>query len=174
MSRFVDTITGEILSRREISQKYKSHTVHSYVGIETKFPSDCLTKEHLLESLSAIDAYLSKSSKVNYAALLKSVNLSIISNKESNVIAFLSENITAWNYYIGRVSDLDHIVGDSKNLAKLVKGLVEKGIIRIEHRGFFYKDSVVIKVSPFYVWKGNLAFRPQAVNRWYTSCSDID
>lgn len=164
---YVNMNTGEILSKREITKSSSKHNINQYVGIETKYPCDCVTKDHLLEAISVLDNYLHKSAKVNYAALLKSVGEGIITVKESTILSYLSENVTAWNYYIGRVCDLEHIIGDSKNLNRTLKGLEQQGLIRVSHKGFFYKDSVVINISPFYVWKGDMGLRNSAVNYWY-------
>lgn len=171
-NKFVNIETGEILSKKEISKTTKKHSIDCYVGIDTKFPSECKTTEQLIESLSVLDGFLDKGVKVNYSALLKSVNEGLLTNKESTVMAYLAENVTGWNYYIGRICDCQHIVADLKNLSRLIKGLSEKGLIRITHRDFFYKDSVVIQVSPFYVWKGDVALRQMEIQSWYSGSTN--
>lgn len=172
-NKFIDLDTGEILSKREITKKTKEHSVDRYVGVETKFPSDAKTKEQLIEAVSVLDPFLDKKVKVNYSALLQSVTEGILTVKESSIIAFMSENVTAWNYYIGRVCDLEHIISDPKNLNRALKGLETKGLIKINHKGFFYKDSVVINISPFYAWKGDMSVRGSQVDKWYSGSSLI-
>ncbi len=172
---FIDVATGEILTKRQINKKHKEHTIDMYVGIETKFPSDCTTKDQLLESLSVLDSYLDKSVKVNYAALLKSVNESILTVKESSVLSYLAEHITDWNYFIGRYSDIEHLIENRDNRTKMLKSLESKGLIEITHKGFFYKDSVVIKINPFYAWKGDVSLRDGdgQVDKWYAPKSNL-
>jgi len=166
-NKYLNIETGEILSKKDISKGKVKHEIDCYVGIDTKFPSECLTQDHLLEAIGALDGYLHKSPKVNYSALLKSVTDSLLTVKESGIISYLSEHVTAWNYYIGRVCDLDHIISDKKNLNKYLKELEKQGLIKIEHKGFFYKDSVVIRISPFYVWKGDMSLRGNEIRSWY-------
>lgn len=166
-SKYVSIETGEILSKREITKKNKKHLIELYVGIETKFPCDCVTSDQLLECLTALDNYIDVDVKVNTSALLTMVTDGTMTVKESAVMLYLASKVLGWNYYIGRMCDMEHIVSNSKNLGTLVKGLEAKGLIRLTHKGFFYKDSVVITISPFYVWKGNVALRQFEVQYWY-------
>lgn len=166
-NKYVSIETGEILSKREITKKNKKHLVEIYVGMETRFPCECVTKDQLLECLKSLDNYIDNPTVVNTSALLKMVTDNTMTVKESAIMSYLSEGVTGWNYYIGRVCDLEHIVGDSKNLNRMIKGLESKGLIKVTHKGFFYKDSVVIRISPFYVWKGNHRLRHMELQYWY-------
>lgn len=128
---------------------------------------ECFTDDQIKEVTTNLDPLSVGPVEVNYSALLKSVTDNVMTVKESGIISYLSEHVTAWNYYIGRVCDLDHIISDKKNLNKYLKELEKQGLIKIEHKGFFYKDSVVIRISPFYVWKGDISLRGNEIRSWY-------
>ena len=166
-SKYINIETGEIVSKKQITKKDKKHLVECYVGIETKFPCDCTTEDQLLEALNSLDNYLNESVKVNTSCILKMVTEGLITVKECSILTYLCERVSGWNYYIGRMCDMDHIVTNSKNLTTLVKGLEDKRLIKVTHKGCFYKDSVVIRVNPFYAWKGNVALRNFEIQSWY-------
>lgn len=166
--RFINLDTGEIQTKKELSSNKPILKVKAYVGMDTKYPAECTNKDSLLESISNMDAYISKAKvKVNYSALLDSVTQGKLTVKESSIVTYLATNICGWNYFIGEIRQLSHLVADTKNLNRMLSTLEDKRMIKVTHKGFYHKDSIVIKVSPYYVWKGDLVFRDEAIYRWY-------
>ncbi len=167
--KYVSIETGEILSKKEINKSEKKHKINSYVGIDTKFPIDCKTEDQFIESLSNLDPYIHNPVFVNVSGILKMVTDGNVTVKEAALITFLCESVVGWNYYTGRQQDMSHIITNSKNLAAMLKVLEEKKLIKILHKGFFHKDSVVIQVNPFYTWKGDIKLKDSSVANWYFS-----
>lgn len=167
-NKYLNLETGEILSKKEINKNNNKHSVDLYVGIESKFPSECKTEEQLIQSLSSLDAYLNNRVVVNVSAILLMVTSGCITVKEATLLSFLCEEVVGWNYYIGRIKDMNHITSNSKNLGTMLKGLEERGLIKILHKGFCHKDSVVIQVNPFYTWKGDIKLKDASITNWYS------
>ena len=163
---YVDILTGEIVSKGELTTSLKRHRTTRYVGIDTKWPCECKTSDTLLEALSSLDAFLGKPVQINYAAIMKALHDGHITQKESAILVHLCEALVGWNYYIGRLCDLDLIVPDKKNLAKMVKTLESKNLIKLTHKSFLHKDSVVVMIHPFYAWKGDTMQRDRKLQEW--------
>lgn len=148
----IDDLTGEIVETKKPKGK-KSH-YKKYIGIETKWPSECKTQDHLIESLENIDPYIKNKPLINSKYLLACA-VSHYTKRQIKLITFLAENITAWNYYIGSIKHLSECI-ESKHLAEVLKSL-EGTILSVSYRNIPFRGDIVIRVNPLLSWRGDMS-----------------
>lgn len=162
-----DTETGLVI-HHTVKIKSKIPTIDKYIGIDTKWPDDCVTKDSLIACLSLLDGYLNNDVIVNNQVILNSIFEEHLTEQQAKLVNYISNNLTAWNYYIGSVKDLYMNVGISpKNIAAMLSKL-EPNAIRVLHRNKPFKGDIVIKINPFYGWKGNYRLVEHAKDKWYS------
>ena len=157
--------TGEIVdtSSPPAHKTLRTTSITKYVGIETKWPSECLTVDHLMESLSQIDHYVHNKPKVDYLLLNEHLLQKSLTQEEWVMLQWLCHNLSGWNYWIGDVSALDQVPRPRRAIA----ALIEKGLIRLLHKDKPFRGNRVFLVHPVVAWKGGYFYQNNAVQRWY-------
>lgn len=161
----VDEDTGEIYYQVEPVKK-KVTSFDKAVGVDTKYPRDCITKESLIYSLSVMDGYLYSDVKINIDYILESILAGHLTAQEACLIKHIALNVTAWNYYIGNIKDLCLSGITAKNISSVLNKL-SPNTIRILHRNKPFKGDIVIILNPKYVWKGDIQYRNNNLLHWY-------
>lgn len=160
-----DEDTGEVFYHQP-ARKKKLADFDKYVGVDTKYPNECITKESLLESLSVLDAYLDKGVSIASDMLLDSVVQNLITPQQLKVIKHVASNLTAWNIYIGTTKDLYTSGVDEKSMKRVLDDLYPN-ILRVTSRNKPFRGDIIIRISPFYAWKGDNEYRTASLYSWY-------
>lgn len=164
----VDGETGRIISLvKDERVRPKIASFDKYVGIDTKFPANCLTEDSLLNALTPIDAYVKdKNTNVNTAFLLNSVLAGCLNKAEVNFIMLVANNLSGWNYYMTTMQSLIKSSGiDKFAISKVIKKL-SPNTIRVQHKDKPNKGCVVLKLNPLIAWRGDLIYRENAQQLW--------
>lgn len=175
MARFIDLETGEMFDSEErvhhaadAPRRLRSTSITKYVGMDTKWPMECLTEDHLLESLSQLDSYLSNRPEVQYQLLNEHLAEGCITQSEWTMLNWLCHALIGWNYWIGSVSELQRVFPTPAQTSRAIQGLTDKGLIRILHKDRPDRGNRVILVTPVLAWRGAYAFRNNSQTHWYT------
>lgn len=162
-----DSETGLVI-HHTIKDKRKKAKLDKYIGIETKWPDDCITKDSLIDCLSLLDAYLKNDPLINNQALLDSIFEEHLTEQQAKLVNYICKNIAAWNYYIGSIKDLYSSVGISPKHIAAVLNKLEPNVVRVLHRNKPFKGDIILLVNPYYGWKGDYALLKYAKNKWYS------
>lgn len=160
-----DTETGELLYLKK-PKPVKMGSMDKYVGIDTKYPQECVTKDSLIETLSVMDGYLKEKPYLTSHNILDALNQNLITPQEVKLITHVVMNLTGWNVYIGTVKELCACGIPETNISRLLKGL-HPNVVRVKHRNKPFKGDIVLEVSPMYGWKGDIRYREMRINSWY-------
>lgn len=161
--------TGEIVSSADSSPSRRRVRVTSItkdVGVETKYPADCVTEDSLLDSLRQLDALLHHKPNIDYAYLTDSITEKLLTVTEVSVLTHLSKQLTGWNYWMGSLAALNSSL-PGVNIARTLSSLVEKNAIRILHRDKPFRHCLVLQVNPVIAFKGSHMYRDSHIKRWY-------
>ena len=161
----IDTETGELLYYKK-PKSVKVTSFDKYVGVDTKYPYECVTKDSLLDCLSVMDGYVKDKPYLTSHNLVDALNQNMITPMELKLITHIVMNLTGWNIYIGTVKDLCSCGIQESNIARLIKGLEPNGL-RVKSRNKPYRGDIVIEVSPIYGWKGDIRYREMRTTSWY-------
>lgn len=164
MAEYIDMETGEILDSKA-SSSFRTTSVKRYIGMETKWPSECLTADHLIESLSQLDHYVTSKATVDYELLNEHLMLKYLTQEEWSMLHWLCQNLSGWNYWIGDVSDLDKAPHVSR-ARRAITALTEKGLLRIMHKDKPFRGNRVFRIHPAMAWRGGHFFRNTILERW--------
>lgn len=157
--------TGEVV--RDIHKKTMAEaSCTKTIGQEVKWPSECVTKDHLIESLKQIDAHLHFKPDVDYAYIAESVVSKLLTAQEAALLIHIGKGLTAWNYYIGNVKDFYGVV-TPKHTAQVLSGLEAKGAIRVTHRDKPFRHDLVLKITPAIAFRGTKRYREGCLREWY-------
>jgi hypothetical protein len=160
-----DTETGELLYHKK-PKPVKMGSMDKYIGIDTKYPQDCITKDSLIECLSIMDGYLNDKPYLTSHNLLDALNQSLITPQEVKLITHIVMSLTGWNVYIGTVKELCACGIPEANISRLLKGL-DPDVVRVKYRNKPFRGDIVLEVSPMYGWKGDIRYREMRINSWY-------
>lgn len=160
-----DTETGELLYHKK-PKPVKMGNMDKYIGIDTKYPQDCITKDSLLECLSVLDGYINDKPYITSHNLLDALNQNLITPQEVKLITHIVMNLTGWNVYIGTVKELCACGIPEANISRLLKGL-DPNVVRVKYRNKPFRGDIVLEVSPMYGWKGDIRYREMRINSWY-------
>lgn len=160
-----DTETGELLYHKK-PKPVKMGSMDKYIGIDTKYPQDCITKDSLIECLSVMDGYLNDKPYLTSHNLLDALNQNLITPQEVKLITHIVMNLTGWNVYIGTVKELCACGIPEANISRLLKGL-DPNVVRVKYRNKPFRGDIVLEVSPMYGWKGDIRYREMKINSWY-------
>jgi hypothetical protein len=159
--------TGEILVHvPNLKPKKRVVPIERYIGVDTKYPKDCITADSLLAATSVIDAYVKDKAVVSSHVLLECVVQGLLTPQEAKLLKYIITNCTAWNIYIGSTKDLTTSGIQEKNLTRLLTSM-SPNILRIRERNKPQRGDIVIEFSPFYGWRGDNELRTGALNNWY-------
>ena len=160
--------TGEIVdSSSPQSKKLRTTSITKYVGIETKWPTQCLTVDHLMESLGQLDGYVHHKPIVQYELLNQHMIQGMISQNEWTLLHWLCQHLHGWNYWIGDVDMLQAVLGAKVQARRTMASLIDKGLVRVLHKDKPQRGCRVLLVNPTLAWKGAYLFQNNAVQRWY-------
>lgn len=162
-----DNETGEIFHFEKFRGK-KVPSIQKYVGIDVKYPSECITRESLLESISVIDYYLSNAPTINYPHIVESMQKVDLSKRESELLIYIGKNLSAWNTYIGSTEDLTESGIGSNHISGMLLQLQRKHALEIIARHKPQRGNIVLRINPMFAWKGDNEFRNDAKTRWYS------
>lgn len=160
-----DTETGELLYHKK-PKSVKMGNMDKYIGIDTKYPQDCITKDSLIECLSVMDGYINDKPYLTSHNLLDALNQNLITPQEVKLITHIVMNLTGWNVYIGTVKELCACGIPEANISRLLKGL-DPNVVRVKYRNKPFRGDIVLEVSPMYGWKGDIRYREMRINSWY-------
>lgn len=166
MSEFINMATGEIVDTTTPRSKAKVPSTRQAIGVDTKYPRDCLTPEHLAEALKNIDAYVEGGIVVDYLYITDSLVAGLFTQKEVALTQYLAQNICGWNYWMGSVEDLTPVVGVSY-VSSTITSLTKKGALFVLHKDKPWRGKRVILVNPRIAFRGANMFRNGAVEDWY-------
>ncbi len=159
--------TGEIIVHvPNPDPKKKVVPIEKYIGVDTKYPRDCITPDSLLDAVSVIDGYVNSKVVLSSHVLLECVVQGLLTPQEVKLLKYIITNCTAWNIYIGSTKDLTLSGIPEKNLTRLI-GAMTPNIIRVRERNKPQRGDIVIEFSPFYGWKGDNEIRTSALSKWY-------
>lgn len=160
-----DTETGELLYHKK-PKPVKMGSMDKYIGIDTKYPQDCITKDSLIECLSVMDGYINDKPYLTSHNLLDALNQDLITPQEVKLITHIVMNLTGWNVYISTVKELCACGIPEANISRLLKGL-DPNVVRVKYRNKPFRGDIVLEVSPMYGWKGDIRYREMRINSWY-------
>lgn len=167
-----DAETGELLYYKK-PKPVKMGSFDKYVGIDTKYPQDCITKDSLIDCLSVLDGYINDKPYLTSHNLLDALNQNLLTPQELKLITHIVNNLTGWNIYIGTVKDLCTCGITEANISRLIKGL-DPNVLRVKHRNKPFRGDIVIEVSPTYGWKGDIRYREMKICSWYGASLSLD
>ncbi len=162
----VNTVTGEIVEQQLVTTQPSRHVIRhirKYVGIDTRLPTTARDADELVEAASVHDPFLSQLS-VNYQGLLELLGVTLKAS-EVRVLQFLCEHLTAWNYWFGSNHGLASALADISRTALYdALRVLEGGFIERCNRGL--RGLLMIKVHPWYAFKGAEYCRKDSIERW--------
>lgn len=165
--------TGEIIETiKNHKPKKKVNPIDKYVGVDVRYPKDCLTEDQLLETLSVLDAYVKDKPKINSRYLVESMSAGYITGQQQTFLFNLCDHLTGWNIFIGTREQLCTFGVDSKSLKRLLTSLSPK-YLQVVSENIPYKGCVIIQVNPLIGWKGDNQIREQKKLDWYGVEADI-
>lgn len=165
--------TGEIVEVIENTKsKKKVNPVDKYVGIDVRYPKNCLTEDQLIETLTVLDAYVKDKAKVNTGYLVESMAAGYMTGQQQTFLYNLCKNLTGWNIFIGTRDQLCTFGIDSKSLKRLLTSL-HPNYVKLVSENNPYKGCVILHVNPLIGWKGDAQIRDQKKLDWYGVVSDL-
>lgn len=167
-----DTQTGELLYHKK-PKAVKVGSFDKYVGLDTKYPQECVTKDSLVECLSVMDGYINDKPYLTSHNLLDALNQDLLTPLQLKLITHIVLNLTGWNIYIGTVKDLCSCGITEANISRLIKGL-DPNVLKVNHRNKPFRGDIVIEVNPTYGWKGDVRYREMKIASWYGSAYSTD
>tara|TARA_Y100001973_G_scaffold5511_1_gene7680 strand:- start:304 stop:825 length:522 start_codon:yes stop_codon:yes gene_type:complete len=172
MPEYIDLRTGEIVKSTS-RRKVKIASTRQAVGIDTKYPSECVTADSLLEALGNLDACLHFKPEIDHAYLMDSVMQKLLSVQEAQALILIGEGLVAWNYWIGTTADF-HKVIPAANTGRTLKTLETKGALKVVHRDKPVRGSLVVRVNPTIAFLGANYFREGCTQDWYSRVGILD
>jgi hypothetical protein len=164
----VDTDTGELLAVIPNTKSKKKLTdINKYIGVDVKYPDDCMTGDQLLETLSVLDAYVRNKVKVNDTFLVENAVAKNLTLQQQVFLRNLGSAVCGWNFYIGTYDELSSFGVDKKSLKRTLES-VEGLFIKTKHINKPYKGCIILEVNPLLAWKGDNQFRESRKLKWYS------
>lgn len=165
MTEYINTATGEIVDTSTPRQKGRVASVRQYIGTDTKYPSECVTADSLLDALRNLDAHLHHKPNIDYGYLTDALTDKLITIQEAAFLSKIGKELVGWNYWMGnRASLIEQFDG---KVRRILQGLITKGLIRILHEDKPFKHDLVLHINPAIAFKGSYVFRDACVKRWY-------
>ena len=171
-----DDETGEVLSyvkdpRKAPPPKLLPPEGERYVGIELKYPSECVTQKELLKSLRALDGYYKNRPKVNTSVLLEMATEDVLSAQQLRMVKYIAENLSGWNYCMTSISEIrDATRVSAKNFSRVLSSL-SPTYLKVQHRDTPSRGCLVLKINPKIAWKGDYQYQEIASKIWYEQLS---
>lgn len=164
----VDINTGEIVDTTTPSRrKGRAASTRKAVGLDTKYPCDCVTVDSLLDALYNLDSCLHYKPLVDHAYLTDAIVQKMLTINEVALLNFLCMHLVGWNYWIGNVVSLQELVTKA-HVARTLRELEAKNALRVMHRDKPFRGDMVIKVHPVIGFRGDTSFRQMCLSSWYS------
>ena len=164
----VDTETGEIIATiPNTKPKKKVADIDKYVGVDVKYPDDCMTKDQLLDTLSVLDAYVGEKVNISDTFLVENVVAKNLTLQQQIFLRNLASSVCGWNYYIGNYDQLTTFGADKKSLKRMLSSLTGL-FIKIKYENKPYKGCIIMEINPLLVWKGDNQHREARKLKWYS------
>lgn len=160
--RLLDMNTGE-LRDSFATQKKRLGTFNKYIGIETKYVSACSTREELLNVLTILDGYIHAKPKIHSECLVEMLTTGCIHKRELALLTYIAQNLSGWNIYIGTIKELTQSGVDASHIAQILKA---SSYVKMYKQSEF-SSNVKIELHPMIAWKGDNAYRENALKDWY-------
>lgn len=171
-----DDETGEVISyvkdpRKQPPPKLLPPEGERYVGIELKYPSECVTEKDLMKSLRALDGYYKNRPRVNTSILLEMATEDVLSAQQLRMVKYVAENLSGWNYCMTTISEMrDAARVSAKNFSRVLSSL-SPVYLRVQHRDTPERGCLVIKINPKIAWKGDYQYQEISSKHWYEQLS---
>ena len=165
-----DMDTGEVVSTVKTGEKKRPlplvHTKNAkYVGIDIKYPSECMIEDQYLESVLQLDGLVGNKTKINTEAIIDAVAEGEYSKNDVKMIKFLASKIVAHNRVFTTLKEIEENTGiPATHVSRWFKQ--NQGICKVLKN----RNGFVVDVHPFLVYKGAEEWRSYAVSCW---CSGI-
>lgn len=176
--KVIDFSTGECFSSsdeyKDSLKKLPKHKPTGYVGIDTKWLSDCKDAQDLKLLISQVDPYLLPKTRVvvDHAYLLDCVASSFLSAKNVGSILRLSKYCTAWNLGFTEKDKLVAASGVSqKNFSRWSDEI--KQYVTFD-KVFTNADVYRIIFNPIVVWRGCKLIRHAKIKQYYGGSSEFE
>lgn len=167
---YVNTETGEWSLSPTEDSKFVKHKVKDYVGVDTRFPSDCKDTEELLKVVKNIDPYINNKTYINTNYILDCIIKGYLTPKGAESLNWVCNQIVCWNYVFTTKSDLiNQGFTSSPHYAKWVNSMAPFLTVSKVHMN--NKEMLKIKVNPHVAWKGDRLLQEGAVQSYYASAS---
>jgi len=160
-----DDLTGEIYFFDPPKNK-KVTSFDKAVGVDTKYPIECVTKDSLVEALCVMDAYLWNDVSIDSDYILDNVLQGYLTAQEASLVKTIAKKLTGWNYYIGNLKELCTSGVTQKNISSVINKL-SPNTIQVVSRNIPMRGDIVIKLNPLFAWKGDKEYRQSRVELWY-------
>ncbi len=139
-----------------------------YVGMEVRYPSECVTEDQFKESLAALDGWYYLNTEIHYGHLFEMLADGRVTQQQARLLEFVAQNIVGWNYTVTTVKKMRECVGvDSSNFSKLLKSL-SPHYLRVCHYNKPDRGNVVLQINPSIAWAGLRSNRGIATEKWCT------
>lgn len=171
MTEYINTATGEIVDTSTPRQRGRVASVRQYIGMDTKYPSECVTADSLLEALRNIDACLHYKPNIDYAFLTDSLTDKHLSVQEVSLLTKLGKELVAWNYWMGNRATLAEQVDG--RVRRTLQSLIQNGMVRLLHENKPFKNDLVLLVNPMVAFRGSYLFRESAIRRWHSGVQNL-
>ena len=163
----IDDTTGEFYSVGDGKRPVKHGSGDKLIGIETKWPRQCLTADSFYDTISCIDGYVDNKPNINHDYLLKSVSHGYMTPQEARLVDWLAVRLTGWNRWYGLITECADGSGIRQdNFARTLKRLSPANI-RVVFRDKPDRGDLVIDVHPYMAWKGDRRWQDYMIGRWY-------
>ncbi len=166
----VSTDTGEILEQqlkeKEPTKAPPINVISKYVGIDTRFPDQARDAQELIEAAAVHDPFLYQLNVV-HSHLLDLLEKSLKA-PELLVYRYICEHLTARNYWFGSMTELAEAFPtlSLSGLYQILK-ILEGSFIRRCNKGS--RGLVILKVHPWYAFRGARYFKASALQDWCKS-----
>ena len=147
-----NTETGEVIEHTLPTTP--THEMTHYVGIEVKYPIDCYTVDHLVESVGCLDYKHDWEVDIDDKAIVISLTDEHLTRLEGKLFSWLCEKLTVWHYYIGSIKELENSGVDKRRIAQTLDSLHNKGYVTIKRKDYPMRSDIKLTVHPYYAFKG--------------------
>ena len=166
-----DPETGEVLTevydhRKAPKPKSLPKDGKRYVGIDMPYPSECTDKTDMQNAIKAIDANWDYKVEVNDKMIVKLFTEKLLTSKQIGMLVWICENLTGWNYIVTSKKEIcENTEVTQNNFSRELKALT-KGYLKVVHSDTPERGDIVLKVNPYYAWKGSRYFQRQSLMNW--------
>lgn len=163
IQEMIDPVTGEV----KLVQQHKDivHKVDKYVGIETKYPTECLDKKELLLAVRQLDGRIKNKVMIDAMYILDCVSLGLLTPKESLGLQKMFQYLVVWNYGFCTKQDIiSQGITTSKNYSRWQTAMLPYFKLEVIHEGLNHYRVIF---NPVLIWKGDIRLQLASINNQY-------